>query len=59
MKVFSRYLAIATVIALGLAFSPEVSADKPTGKLHSHGAGVPPAELPEGCKNSPTKNPNC
>ena len=58
MNEFPRYLAIAMVIALGLAFSPEASANPPNAGVHDHSVSGGPAEMPDGCKNSPVVNPN-
>jgi len=59
MNEFPRYLAIAMVIALGLAFSPEVSANPPdVNGLHDHVITGSPAGIPDGCKNSPVVIPN-
>ena len=59
MNEFPKYLAIAMVIALGLAFSPDASADKPTaGGVHNHVVIGGPAGSPAGCNNSPVWNPN-
>ncbi len=56
MKVFPRFLAIGTVLALGLAFSPEVNANPPNpGGQHDH-ATAPPGESPPGCQGSPDRN---
>ena len=54
MTAFSRFFAIATVIAFGLAFSPEVSAthkDKHENVTPGH-----TGEAPNGCLVSPVVN---
>ena len=55
MKVFPRFLAIGTVLALALAFSPEVNANPPVGGEHDHFTGGPPGEV-RGCNVSPDHN---
>ena len=54
MNALPKFLAIATVIALGLAFSPEVSAahkDKHENVTPGH-----TGEAPNGCLASPVVN---
>ncbi len=54
MKIFSRFLAVATVIALGLAFSPEVSA---THKIGHENVSPGLGPLPPGCNTSSEVRP--
>ncbi len=51
MSAFSRFLAVAAVIALGLAFSPEASADHKTS--HKNVAPGQTSEPIPGCMASP------
>ncbi len=51
MKMFSRFLAVATVIALGLAFSPEASANHMPN--HDNVAPGQTVGVPHGCFTSP------
>jgi hypothetical protein len=58
MNVFSGILAIAMMIAFGLAFSPEVSADH--NVHHPNIAPGQTGEPPPGCNVSPVvNNPQC